>query len=117
MAALGRSGERRCRNGGRRRAARDGEKSLRRKQRWIGPCIWGGRAVLLAIAKKILVLAMRLVVYWCTFHYLKGRFLILGRGIGSLLVMLSYKTSYLCNNQESDKSDKMRQGERIYRTG
>ena len=43
----------------------------------------------MAIAKKILVLAMGLIVCLSTYYYLKNRFLILERGIGSLLEMLS----------------------------
>ena len=42
----------------------------------------------MAIAKKILVLAMRLVVCLSTSHYLKDKFLVLGREIGNLLEML-----------------------------
>jgi len=54
------------------------------------PYIWGrgrGRCVL-AIAKFFLVLMMGLGVCWSISHYLKSRFLVLERGIDSLLEML-----------------------------
>ena len=58
--------------------------------KWETLYIWGRGRCVLAIAKKNLVLTMRLVVFWSTSHYVKEKFLVLERGICILLKMFSY---------------------------
>ena len=44
----------------------------------------------MVIAKKNLVLVVRLIVYWSTSHYQKDKLLVLRRRIDNLLEMLLY---------------------------